>query len=107
METQGAMVAAKNQLACRLTFTDTTSLVIGTILGTGIFLKTAVMAQQGGTPQLVLAAWALAGILSLAGALTYTELGAMFPEAGGDYNILAKGLRGHAGLSLRLDSTLD
>ena len=90
MEAQGAMVAANNQLVRRLTFTDTTSLVIGTILGTGIFLKTAVMAQQVGTPQLVLAAWALAGILSLAGALTYAELGAMFPEAGGDYIYLRK-----------------
>jgi len=79
------LVEAKNQLIRCLTFTDTTSLVIGTIIGTGIFLKTATMAQQVGTPLLVLAAWILAGFLSLAGALTYAELGAMFPEAGGEY----------------------
>jgi APA family basic amino acid/polyamine antiporter len=43
------------------------------------------MAQQVGTPLLVLTAWTLAGFLSLAGALTYAELGAMFPDAGGEY----------------------
>ena len=79
------MTDAKHQLIRSLTFTNTTSLVIGTIIGTGIFLKTAIMAQQVGTPALVLAAWVVAGALSLAGALTYAELGAMLPQAGGEY----------------------
>jgi basic amino acid/polyamine antiporter, APA family len=79
------MTDAKHQLIRSLTFTSTTSLVIGTIIGTGIFLKTAVMAQQVGTPALVLAAWVVAGALSLAGALTYAELGALLPQAGGEY----------------------
>jgi APA family basic amino acid/polyamine antiporter len=61
------MTDAENQLIRGLTFTNTTSLVIGTIIGTGIFLKTAIMAQQVGTPALVLAAWVVAGALSLAG----------------------------------------
>lgn len=61
------------------------SIVIGTIIGTGIFLKTAIIAQNVGTPFLVIAAWIAAGLLSLAGALTYAELGAMLPEAGGEY----------------------
>lgn len=65
--------------------TDTTALVIGTVIGSGVFLKAAVMAQEVGTPKLVLLAWVAAGILSLAGALTYAELGAMLPEAGGEY----------------------
>lgn len=68
-----------------LTGFDTTALVVGTVIGTGVFLKTAVMAQQVGTPALVLAAWVAAGVLSLAGALAYAELGAMLPEAGGEY----------------------
>ena len=67
------------------------SLVVGTIIGTGIFLKTAVMAQTGGSAAWVLAAWACAGALSLFGALTYAELGAMFPHAGGEYVFLRKG----------------
>ena len=63
------------------------SLVVGTIIGTGVFLKAAVMAQLG-SPPWVLAAWGVAGALSLAGALTFAELGAMFPEAGGEYVFL-------------------
>jgi APA family basic amino acid/polyamine antiporter len=79
------MTEAKSQLIRGLTLTDTTALVVGTVIGTGVFLKTAVMAQDVGTPALVLAAWVAAGLLSLAGALTYAELGAMLPQAGGEY----------------------
>jgi APA family basic amino acid/polyamine antiporter len=68
-----------------LTLADTTALVVGTVIGTGVFLKTAIMAQDVGSPGLVLAAWVAAGLLSLAGALTYAELGAMLPHAGGEY----------------------
>ncbi len=79
------MAEEKTQLIRGLTLTGTTALVIGTVIGTGVFLKTAVMAQDVGTPGLVLAAWVAAGLLSLAGALTYAELGAMLPHAGGEY----------------------
>lgn len=75
----------KHQLLRGLTATDTTALVVGTVIGTGVFLKAAPMAQEVGTPMLVLAAWVAAGLLSLAGALTYAELGAMLPQAGGEY----------------------
>ena len=61
------------------------ALVIGNVIGTGVFMKTAVMAQETGSPWMVLAAWVAAGLLSLAGALTYAELGAMLPHAGGPY----------------------
>ena len=67
------------------------ALVVGTIIGTGVFLKTAVMTQLGGSAGWVLVAWASAGALSLAGALTYAELGAMLPEAGGEYVYLREG----------------
>lgn len=67
------------------------SLVVGTIIGTGIFLKTSTMAETGGSAVWVLAAWAAAGGLSLFGALTYAELGAMFPHAGGEYVFLRQG----------------
>jgi APA family basic amino acid/polyamine antiporter len=67
------------------------SIVVGTIIGTGVFLKTAVMAQYGGSPLWVLAAWAVAGVLSFAGAMTYAELGAMFPASGGEYIFLRHG----------------
>jgi APA family basic amino acid/polyamine antiporter len=67
------------------------AIVVGTIIGTGVFLKTAVMAQQCGSPEWVLAAWGVAGILSLAGALTYAELSAAMPHAGGEYVFLREG----------------
>ncbi len=79
------MAQEKIELVRGLTLSDTTALVVGTVIGTGVFLKTAIMAQDVGTPMLVLAAWVAAGLLSLAGALTYAELGAMLPHAGGEY----------------------
>ena len=75
----------KTELVRGLSLRDTTALVVGTIIGTGVFLKTSKMAQAVGSPELVLLAWLAAGILSLAGALTYAELGAMLPKAGGEY----------------------
>jgi APA family basic amino acid/polyamine antiporter len=65
-------------------------LVIGTIIGTGVFMKASVMAQHVGTPVLVIVAWVVTGVLTLAGALTYAELGAMLPSAGGEYVYLRK-----------------
>src|SRR5690349_13543863 len=76
------------QLVRGLSLSNTTALVIGTIIGTGVYFKAGVMAQLVGSPMLVLAAWAVAGLLSLAGALTYAELGAMLPHAGGEYVFL-------------------
>jgi APA family basic amino acid/polyamine antiporter len=70
-----------------LSLRDAIALVL-TVIGTGVFLKTATMAQLVGSPNKVLLAWAAAGLLSLAGALTYAELGAMMPEAGGEYVFL-------------------
>ncbi len=61
------------------------SIVVGNVIGTGVFLKTRVMTCNVGTPSLVIAVWIAAGLLSLAGALTYAELAAMMPKAGGEY----------------------
>ncbi len=65
-----------------------TSLVAGSMIGTGIFIKPAIMAQHGGSVAIVLLAWLVAGLLSYAGALTYGELCARLPAAGGEYAIL-------------------
>lgn len=67
------------------------SIVVGTVIGTGVFLKTAVMAQLGGSPLWVLAAWGVAAVLSFTGAMTYSELGGMFPSSGGEYVYLREG----------------
>lgn len=65
-----------------------TCLVAGCMIGTGVFLKPAVMAAHAGSADLVLVAWVVAGLLSYAGGLTYGELCARHPAAGGEYAIL-------------------
>jgi len=85
---KSSLSASDPQLRRGLTLTHTISLVVGTVIGTGVFLKAAVMAQSVGTPWLVIAAWIVAGLLSMAGALTYAELGTLLPRAGGEYAYL-------------------
>jgi len=82
-----AVTPATKELVRALSLRDAIALVL-TVIGTGVFLKTAPMAQLVGSPSNVLLAWLAAGLLSLAGALTYAELGAMMPEAGGEYVFL-------------------
>src|SRR5438445_2793625 len=62
-----------------------TSIVAGTIIGSGIFLVPAEMMQAVGSAGLVYLAWIVGGLLSFFGALTYAELGAVRPYAGGEY----------------------
>lgn len=64
---------------------DSTFLVIGITIGSGIFLTTGIMAESLPYPGWLLVAWAVGGLLTMAGALTYAELGAAMPEAGGQY----------------------
>jgi basic amino acid/polyamine antiporter, APA family len=71
--------------------------VIGGIIGAGIFLSPGVVAQRLDTPPLVLAAWGAGGLIALAGAFSYAELGAIFPKAGGQYVYLRDGLHPLAG----------
>jgi basic amino acid/polyamine antiporter, APA family len=79
-------MAAKNVTLVRgLGLTAATSVNIANMIGTGIFLKTRVMTCNVGTPWRVIAVWIVAGLLALAGALTYAELCAMMPRAGGEY----------------------
>lgn len=72
----------------RLGALDGVLLTIGAIVGTGIFLTAGDVARAAGTPGLVLVVWLAGGLLTLAGALTYCELGAMTPRAGGPYHYL-------------------
>lgn len=61
------------------------AVVVGTVIGSGIFLVPRDMAEAVGTPGMVLLVWVVGGALSLAGALAYAELSAALPEAGGEY----------------------
>ena len=78
-------MTTKKSLIRGLSLTDALGIVIGTIIGTGIFLKTGTMSQLLGSPYWVMAAWIVGGLLSMTGALAYAELGSMMPEAGGEY----------------------
>jgi APA family basic amino acid/polyamine antiporter len=66
------------------------SIVIGSVIGAGIFMKPATMAGQLGSPVLLIVVWLVAGIVSIFGGMIYAELGAMFPETGGPYVYLEK-----------------
>ena len=82
------MHVSSGELRRALTFVPSYALVVGGMLGTGVYLRSALMAQQVGSAPLVLVAWAAAGVLSMAGALTYAELASRVPLTGGEYAFL-------------------
>ncbi|HVH98580.1 MAG TPA: amino acid permease [Enhygromyxa sp.] len=67
---------------------DATAVVIGAIVGVGIFFTPSRVAELAGSGSLALWTWALGGLIALLGALTFAELGAMVPRAGGQYELL-------------------
>jgi APA family basic amino acid/polyamine antiporter len=76
---------------------DATMVVIGGIIGSGIFINPYIVAQRLDSTALVLSAWAAGGLVALAGAFAYAELGALFPRAGGQYVYLRDGWHPLAG----------
>ena len=78
-------------LARDLTLFDAINLVIGTIIGSGIFLVPAEIARAVHTPTWMLAVWVIGGVLTMLGALSLAELGAAMPEAGGIYTFITRG----------------
>jgi len=69
----------------KLGFLSATAVIIGSIIGSGVFMKPASMAAQLGSPVWMTVIWVIGGVFSLSGALVYAELGAMMPESGGMY----------------------
>src|ERR671915_292122 len=67
---------------------DATMIVVGSMIGSGIFITSAESSRLVGSPGWLLAAWALAGVLTITGALCCAELAAMMPRAGGQYVFL-------------------
>ena len=68
-----------------LSLFDSVTLVAGSMIGSGIFIVSADITRQVGSPAALLAVWIVAGLMTIAGALAYGELAAMMPEAGGQY----------------------
>ncbi|WP_288096475.1 amino acid permease [Hydrotalea sp.] len=73
-----------------LRFRTTVAIVVGGVIGSGIFMKPALMAGQLGAPWLLLSVWVVAGLITLFGALSNAEVAAMFPETGGQYIFFQK-----------------
>jgi basic amino acid/polyamine antiporter, APA family len=86
-----------DKLARGLSLTDATMLCVSSVIGVGIFLTPGTVANVLPHPGLVLGAWFIGGLLSLAGALANAELGAMYPHAGGDYVYLREAYHPAAG----------
>jgi basic amino acid/polyamine antiporter, APA family len=85
MAMASTQTAPRVELSRDLGVSHAAAVVVGTIIGSGIFLVPAEMMQAVGSARLVYAAWLVGGLLSFFGALTYSELGAMKPQAGGEY----------------------
>ena len=81
---------ADAQLVRAIGLGGATLLVIGSVIGSGIFLTTGLMVQELPSTTLVLAAWVAGGLLAMAGGLTYAEMGSMFPRSGGLYVFLTE-----------------
>src|SRR6202050_2748152 len=81
MKKDGAVVEMRRDLG----LWTAVALVIGTVIGSGIFLVPRTMVLRVGSPSMVFVVWVFGGLLSLCGALSYDELAAAMPEAGGEY----------------------
>lgn len=77
--------AVETHLARRLGLFDTTMIVMGGIIGSGIFINPYVVAQQVSSPVLILAAWSVGGLIALGGAFIYAELSSQSSVTGGQY----------------------
>src|SRR5947207_1672783 len=76
---------AEQKLVRGLGLLDSTMLVAGSMIGSGIFIVSAIIARQVGAPGWLLVVWIVTGLLTLTAALSYGELAAMMPKAGGQY----------------------
>jgi len=87
-----AEVAADSGLVKGLGLTSATTLVMGSMIGSGIFIVSAEIAREVNSPGLLIMAWVVTGFLTIVGALSYGELAAMMPKAGGQYVYLRESL---------------
>src|SRR5579864_3345006 len=83
--TYGAATALDTEFRRGLGLYDSTMVVVGSMIGSGIFIVSADMARNVGSAGWLLVAWLVAGVLTVVGALAYGELAAMMPRAGGQY----------------------
>jgi basic amino acid/polyamine antiporter, APA family len=92
-ETSGPPAATALGLVRELGAIDATMIVMGAMIGSGIFITSAESARLVGSPGWLLAAWALAGLMTISGAISASEIAAMMPRAGGQYVFLREAYR--------------
>src|SRR5689334_18764179 len=83
---------ANPELVKALGLTSATTLVMGSMIGSGIFIVSAEIAREVNSPALLIGAWLVTGFMTIVGALSYGELAAMMPKAGGQYVYLRESL---------------
>ncbi len=83
---------SENEFVKGLGLTSATTLVMGSMIGSGIFIVSAEIAREVNSPALLIGAWLVTGFLTISGALAYGELAAMMPHAGGQYVYLRESL---------------
>src|SRR5438874_5563630 len=94
MSTTTVAAKADQELVKGLGLTSATTLVMGSMIGSGIFIVSADISRLVDSPALLIAAWLVTGFMTVVGALSYGELAAMMPRAGGQYVYLRESL-GH------------
>src|SRR5260370_36422542 len=87
-----AAPSANPELVKALGLTSATTLVMGSMIGSGIFIVSAEIAREVNSPGLLIMAWVVTGFMTIVGALSYGELAAMMPKAGGQYVYLRESL---------------
>jgi len=92
MPETGDAAASAGGFVKALTLTDATMLVAGSMIGSGIFIVSADISRTVNSPLWLMLAWVAAGVITLLGALSYGELAAMYPRAGGQYIFLRESM---------------
>jgi len=87
-----SLASGENEFVKGLGLTSATTLVMGSMIGSGIFIVSAEIARLVDSPALLIAAWLVTGFMTVTGALAYGELAAMMPHAGGQYVYLRESL---------------
>ena len=87
-----SLATGENEFVKGLGLTSATTLVMGSMIGSGIFIVSAEIAREVNSPALLIAAWLVTGFMTITGALAYGELAAMMPHAGGQYVYLRESL---------------
>jgi len=89
METSASLNSASrgpaSELVKSLRLYDCTTIVMGSMIGSGIFIVAAEIAREVGSPGLFLLSWVVSGVMTVSAAVTYGELAGMMPTAGGQY----------------------